>query len=140
MWETRSTYKILVGKLENRRPRERLGLVWEDNIEIDATDWVGTCGLDSSGSGQGPVAGPCQVGYELSDSTKGCELLGYLRPVGSSRRALLHGVRYVEQMQATVRSCIYAVKIIFPFFLPSHTNWNISDATRNSCPCNYRQT
>jgi len=29
---------------------------------------VGMCGLDVSGSGQGPVAGPCEHGNELSGS------------------------------------------------------------------------
>jgi hypothetical protein len=32
---------------------------------------VGSCGLDSSGSGQGPVAGCCEHGNEPSDSIKG---------------------------------------------------------------------
>jgi hypothetical protein len=31
---------------------------------------VGKCGLDSSGSGQGPVAGSCEDGNELSGSMK----------------------------------------------------------------------
>jgi hypothetical protein len=31
----------------------------------------GRCGLDSSGSGQGPVAGCCEHGNELSGSIKG---------------------------------------------------------------------
>jgi hypothetical protein len=33
------------------------------------------CGLDSSGSGQGPVAGSCQHGNEHSRSIKGGVLL-----------------------------------------------------------------
>jgi hypothetical protein len=30
--------------------------------------WGGGCGLDSTGSGQGPVAGCCECGYEPSGS------------------------------------------------------------------------
>jgi hypothetical protein len=36
------------------------------------------CGLDSSGSGQGPVAGCCEHGDKHSDSMKGEEFLDYL--------------------------------------------------------------
>jgi len=36
---------------------------------------VGYCGLDSSGSGQGPAAGSCQHGNEPSGSIKGKEFL-----------------------------------------------------------------
>jgi hypothetical protein len=36
---------------------------------------VGSCGLDSSGSGYGPVAGPCEHGNEPSGSIKREELL-----------------------------------------------------------------
>jgi hypothetical protein len=31
---------------------------------------VGNCGLDASGSGQGPIAGSCEHGNESSGSTK----------------------------------------------------------------------
>jgi hypothetical protein len=34
---------------------------------------VGNCGLDSSGSGQEPVAGSCEYGNEPSGSVKGGE-------------------------------------------------------------------
>jgi hypothetical protein len=36
---------------------------------------VGRCGLDSSGSGQGPVAGCCENGNEPLDSIKSGEFL-----------------------------------------------------------------
>jgi hypothetical protein len=36
---------------------------------------VGRCGLDSSGSGCGPVASPCEQGTEPSGSIKGGEFL-----------------------------------------------------------------
>jgi hypothetical protein len=40
---------------------------------------VGRFGLDSSGSGQGLVAGSCEHGNEPSGSIKGGEFLHYLR-------------------------------------------------------------
>jgi len=36
---------------------------------------VGRCGLDASGLGQRPVAGPCEHGNEPSGSIKGGEFL-----------------------------------------------------------------
>jgi hypothetical protein len=36
---------------------------------------VGKCGVDSSGTGQGPIAGCCEHGNEPSDSIKGGEFL-----------------------------------------------------------------
>jgi hypothetical protein len=36
---------------------------------------VGRCGLDSSGSGLGPVEGPCEEDIEPSGSIKGGEFL-----------------------------------------------------------------
>jgi hypothetical protein len=40
---------------------------------------VGRCGLDSSDSGNGPVAGPYEHGNERSVSIKGREFHGQLR-------------------------------------------------------------
>jgi hypothetical protein len=39
---------------------------------------VAECGLNSSGSGQGPVAGCCEHGNELPGSIKGGEFLDWL--------------------------------------------------------------
>jgi hypothetical protein len=39
---------------------------------------VGRCGLDSFGSGQGPIAGCCEHGNELPGSIKGGEFLDLL--------------------------------------------------------------
>jgi hypothetical protein len=48
---------------------------WEDQGVVGGWDqsgcygdWIGVCGLDSTGSGQGPVAGCCQSGDEPSGS------------------------------------------------------------------------
>jgi hypothetical protein len=46
MAEKRGAYKILVGRLEGRRPLWRPGRRWEDNIKIDlenvgrGMDWI----------------------------------------------------------------------------------------------------
>jgi hypothetical protein len=58
-------YKVLVGKRPLGRPRRR----WEDGIRMDLTEiGLGGCGLDSTGSVQGPVAGCCECGDEPSGS------------------------------------------------------------------------
>jgi hypothetical protein len=49
----------LVGKPEGKRPLGRPRRRWEDGIR---------CGLNSTGSGQGQVAGCCECGDEPSDS------------------------------------------------------------------------
>jgi hypothetical protein len=63
-------YKALVGKPEGKRPLERpRRRRWEDGIRMDLrqTGWGG-CELDSTGSGQGPVARCCECGDEPSGS------------------------------------------------------------------------
>jgi hypothetical protein len=61
MGEERKVYKVLVGKPEGKRPLGRPRRRWEDGIRMDlgVICWPG-CGLDSTGSGQGPVAGCCE--------------------------------------------------------------------------------
>jgi hypothetical protein len=39
---------------------------WDHNGS--SGDWLGGCGLDSTGTGQGPVAGCCECGDEPSGS------------------------------------------------------------------------
>jgi hypothetical protein len=69
MGEERKVYKVLVGKPEGKRPLGRPRRRWEDGIRmyLREIDLEG-CGLDSTGSGQGPVAGCCQCGDEPSGS------------------------------------------------------------------------
>jgi hypothetical protein len=69
MGEERKVYKVLVGKPEGKRPLGRPRLRWEDGIRMDLRE-IGLegCGLDSTISGQGPVAGCCECGNEPSDS------------------------------------------------------------------------
>jgi hypothetical protein len=63
-------YKGLVGKPEGKIPLGRPRRRWEDGIRIDLREIVlgGGCGLDPTGSGQGPVAGCCECGDEPSGS------------------------------------------------------------------------
>jgi hypothetical protein len=63
MGEERKLYKVLVGKPEGRRPLGRPRRRWEDGIRMDLRETgLGGCGLASTASGQGPVAGCCECG------------------------------------------------------------------------------
>jgi hypothetical protein len=60
--------KVLVGKPEGKRPLGRPRRRWEDGIRMVLRDIGLGGGLDSSDSGQGPVAGCCECGDEPSGS------------------------------------------------------------------------
>jgi hypothetical protein len=64
MGEERKVYKVLVGKPEGKRPLGRPRRRWEDEIRMDLRE----IGLDSTVSGQGPMAGCCECGDEPSGS------------------------------------------------------------------------
>jgi hypothetical protein len=66
----RKVYKVLVGKPEGRRPLGRPRRRLEVGIRMDLRDigLGGGGGLDSTSSGQGPVAGCCECGDEPSGS------------------------------------------------------------------------
>ena len=52
MGERRGVYRVLVGKLEEKRPFGRPRRIWEDNIKMDLQEvGCGGMGLDRSGSG-----------------------------------------------------------------------------------------
>jgi hypothetical protein len=69
MEEERKVYKVLVGKPEGKGPLGRPRRRWEDGIGMDLREiGLGGCGLDSTGSGQGPVVGCCECGDEPSGS------------------------------------------------------------------------
>jgi hypothetical protein len=59
-----------VGKPEGKRPLGRPRRRWEDGIRMDLREigLGGGGGLDSTVSGQGPVAGCCECGDEPSAS------------------------------------------------------------------------
>jgi hypothetical protein len=70
-------YKVLVGKPKGKRPLGRARRRWEDGIRMDVREiGLGVCGLDSTVSGQGPVAGCCECGDEPSGSCA-TELVSY---------------------------------------------------------------
>ena len=52
MGEDRRVHRVLVGKLEGKRPLGRPRRRWEDNIKMDLQEgWRGSWGLDGVGSG-----------------------------------------------------------------------------------------
>jgi hypothetical protein len=69
MGEERKVYEVLVGKPERKRPLGRPRRRWEHGIRMDLREMgLGVCGLESTGSGQGPVAGCGECGDEPSGS------------------------------------------------------------------------
>jgi hypothetical protein len=65
MGEERKVYGVLVRKPEGKSPLGRPKPWWEDGIRMDLGEiGLGVCGLNSTGSGQGPVAGCCGCGDE----------------------------------------------------------------------------
>jgi hypothetical protein len=67
--EERKVCKVLVGEPVGKRPLGRPRRRWEDGIRLDLRETgLGVCGLDSTDSGQGPVAGYCECGDEPSGS------------------------------------------------------------------------
>jgi hypothetical protein len=72
----RNSHKTLVRKTEGTRTLGRPRRRWKDNIRMDLREisWE-VCGLDSSGSGWGPVTGSCEHSNELSGSLNGEEFL-----------------------------------------------------------------
>jgi hypothetical protein len=51
MGEGRDVHRVLVGKLEGKRPLGRPTRRWEDNIKMDLQDGRGLWGKDAVGSG-----------------------------------------------------------------------------------------
>jgi hypothetical protein len=69
MGEERILYKVLVGNFEGKRPLGRPRGRWEDGIRMDLREiGLGRYVLDTTGSGQGQVAGCCECGDEPSGS------------------------------------------------------------------------
>jgi hypothetical protein len=65
MGEGRDMYRVLVGKPKGKRPLGRPRHRWEDGIKMDLEEigWGG-CGVDSPGSGEGPLGGSCECSDE----------------------------------------------------------------------------
>jgi hypothetical protein len=65
MGEGKNVYRVLVGKPEGKSPFERPRGRCEDMTIMDLGKIVwGGCGVDSAGSGQGPLAGCCECDDE----------------------------------------------------------------------------
>ena len=81
MGKRKGAYRVLVGKLEGRRPLERPRSRWEGYSKMDLREvgWGGGPGLDRSGSGYGQVAGFYKCGNQRSGSIKCGEFLEYFR-------------------------------------------------------------
>ena len=77
--EGRESYRVLVGKPEEKRPRERPRSRRESNMRIDLQEVGWEPGMDLCGSGQVHVAGFCKCGNEPSASVKSGEFLDQLR-------------------------------------------------------------
>ena len=75
----RGVYRVLVGKLEGKRPLGRPRSRWENSIK-DGSLGSGMWGYgqDRAGSGWGQVAGTCEYGNEPSGSIKCGEFLDQL--------------------------------------------------------------
>ena len=64
-------YRVLVGKLEGKRPLGRPRRRWEGNIRMDLHEvGCGGYGMDQAGSGLGQVADGCECGNEALGSVK----------------------------------------------------------------------
>jgi hypothetical protein len=75
MGEDRKCIKILVGKPNGKRQLGRPRHRWEDNIKRNIREISVRRGLDSCGSGQGPVGNSCGHSNEPSSSKNGWEFL-----------------------------------------------------------------
>jgi hypothetical protein len=69
MREERKVYKVLVVKPEGKRPLGRPRRRWKMGSEWILGRLAWGCGLDSTGSVQGPVAGCCECNLFLEDFT-----------------------------------------------------------------------
>jgi hypothetical protein len=81
MKSKRMRWSGLVARMEKsntyrRRPLERFGRTWEDNIKMNLREieWL-WYELDSSGSRYELLEGSCEHGNEISDSTRCCKIL-----------------------------------------------------------------
>jgi hypothetical protein len=77
MEEERKVHTVVVGKSEGRRPLGRPRRRWEDWVRMDLRETgLGGGGFNTTGSGQGPVAGCGECGDEPSGSCA-TELVSY---------------------------------------------------------------
>jgi hypothetical protein len=75
MWEKRNAYRVLVGKLEGKRPLERPRRRWVNNIKMDLRE-IGWDGMDwMIWFRIGTSGGLCEHGTEPSSSIRCWEIL-----------------------------------------------------------------
>jgi hypothetical protein len=72
------TYKLLVRKMEGKRPLGGPRCRWVDHIKMDLRDRIGWGGLDWSGSGQIKVESSCECSNEPLDSIKCWETIEWM--------------------------------------------------------------
>jgi hypothetical protein len=77
MGKGRKVYDVFVGKPEGKRPLGRPRLDGRMGSEWILGRLAGVCGLDSTGSGQGPVSSCCESGDDPSGFCA-TELVGWL--------------------------------------------------------------
>jgi hypothetical protein len=144
MGKERRVYMVLVGKPEGKRPLGRPRRRWKMESEWILRRLAGGCGLDSTGSGQGPVAGCCECGDEPSGSCA-TELVSYLvsyatvhvnRSVASK---LITETKLVVQRQAGIIQCTFVhlgliVKVDLSIFM-NVTYMLIQLIQVESCKC-----
>ena len=68
MGEGRGVHRVLVGKLEGRRPLGKPKRRWEDNIKMDLQEMGGGCGDWMELAQDRQVAGTCEYGDKHSGS------------------------------------------------------------------------
>jgi hypothetical protein len=88
MGEMRNVYKFWLENMNGRDHLEDVGVDGKILLEFILGEW---CGLYSSGSGQGLVAGRCEHCNKPLGSIKGGEFLDRVT-VSFPRRTFLHGV------------------------------------------------
>jgi hypothetical protein len=82
--------QILIGKPEQQGPLTELGIVFQKNIDMNVKQvqsW-----LDSTGSGQKPVACSCEHSNEPSDYMKGVQFINQPSDCQLLKVCLHHGV------------------------------------------------
>jgi hypothetical protein len=76
---------------EGRENSEDLGAVWTKILEWILESRLGSCGLNKSGSGQGPLAGFSENGNKSAGSVEDGEFVNYLVGLSFSKRSLVRG-------------------------------------------------
>jgi hypothetical protein len=118
--ESRKVYKVLVGKPEGKRTLGRPKRSMEGGIRMDLS-LIGTLagrggGVDSIGSGQGPVTGSCEHGGE--PSVFGATELLYSNPAIISYTVTGHGQFWGSEVLLQILvQCVMTARIFIRYTL-----------------------